>query len=524
MKNAQQWLDQNYPKEERNEVLIIEDETKTERLSGELSLDHFNKLIELDLSNNDIIKLDVSDCYDLEKLIVANNSLTKFLNHSRDIVDPKKLTYLNMMNNNIKEISLSYFCDFSSLKFLAIGTDDKEKIKDGFYNRFFGTLRPLINLVELEVLDISSTDISKGLRHLPNSLKEFYFESYRPEAKVKRIEEKLKPFGRNFKKYKEEKLKKISNKKLVENYELENQPEINNLLIVGRTGNGKSALANVLCGTNKFKESEKSISETRYFQDEIFMNKGKKYRVVDTIGVGDTRLSKNQVLLRIAEAVYTINEGITQVFFVVGRRFTKEETDTFELLKTVIFESNIVKHTTIIRTHFTNFRNTDKCKIDRQELIEENKFLAEIINSCKGIIHIDAPPMEVDCERRLRLNEEDRDASRNKLLNHLESFHGNYKPYLKTWDQLYLKVRNYIRIKHELENDLIKLVSPVEISNLKEKLVSPVEISKIKEKIGRLEEKVVRETEMEIQCAIEIPAFAKIQIFFKNRNGTCQII
>ncbi|CAG8844797.1 31837_t:CDS:1, partial [Gigaspora margarita] len=82
---AQEWLDQNYPKEKRNEVLMIKDETKTERLIGELYLDHFNKLTELDLSNNDITKLDVTDCYDLEKLIVANNSLTKLLNHSRDI-------------------------------------------------------------------------------------------------------------------------------------------------------------------------------------------------------------------------------------------------------------------------------------------------------------------------------------------------------------------------------------------------------------------------------------------------------
>ncbi|RIB02490.1 AIG1 family-domain-containing protein [Gigaspora rosea] len=509
MKKAQEWLDQNYPKGKRNEVLMIEDETKAERLSGELSLDHFNKLIELDLSNNDITKLDVSDCYDLEKLIVANNSLIRLLNYPRDIVNPEKLTYLNMMNNNIKEISLSYFYNFSSLMFLAIGTDDKKKMEKGFYNRFYGSLKSLNNLIKLEVLDISNTDINKGLRHLPNSLKEFYFESYRPEAKVKRIEEKLKPFGRNFKQYKEEKLKKISHENLEENHELENQLEINNLLIVGRTGNGKSALANVLSGTNKFKESEKSISETRYFQDEIFMHKGNEYRVVDTIGIGDTRLSKNQVLLRIAEAVYTMKEGINQVFFVLGSRFTKEETDTFELLKSVIFESNIVNHTTIIRTNFTNFRNPEKCKIDRQELIEENRFIAEIINSCNGIIHIDAPSIEVDCERRLLLNREDREDSRNRLLNHLESFHGNYKPYLKTWDQLYLKVRNYIRIKHELEEDL-------------HKSISPMEISKLKEKIGKLEEKVVRETEF--QCGIEIPAFAKIQIFFKSVNGKCQII
>jgi len=31
--------------------------------------------------------------------------------------------------------------------------------------------------------------------------------------------------------------------------------EVRSILIIGRTGNGKSALANVISGTNKFKES-----------------------------------------------------------------------------------------------------------------------------------------------------------------------------------------------------------------------------------------------------------------------------
>ncbi|CAG8533348.1 1681_t:CDS:2, partial [Dentiscutata erythropus] len=428
----------------------------------------------MDLSNNDITKLDVSDCYELEKIIVANNSLTKLLNLPRDIINPEKLTYLSMMNNNIHKITLNYFRNFYNLVELYIGTDDILKIEQGSYNRFHGSLKPLKNLMKLEVLDISNTDISKGLRHLPNSLEKFYYDANRPGAQVKRIKEKLKTFEGDLKKYKKEKSIKLLRKKSVENYEPEDQLEINNLLIVGRTGN-----------------------------DEMFEHNEKLYRVVDTIGVGDIKLSKKQVLLRIAEAVYTMKEGINQVFFVVGRRFTKEEIDTFELLKIVILESNIIKHTTIIRTNFTNFRYSDRAKTDRQEILEENKDLAEIINSCNGIIHIDAPPINVDSEDRLRLNKEDRKESRNILLNHIESFHGNYKPYIKTWDQLYVKIRNYIKMKYELEEIL-------QNSN------SSAEISKIKDKIEKLEEKVAKETDL--QCDVEIPLFAKIKLHFKSKN------
>ncbi|CAG8514414.1 35040_t:CDS:1 [Gigaspora margarita] len=395
MEDAQRWLDRTYPKGERNEIKVVEIDDKAKRLIGELSLDHFNNAIEIDLSNNDITKLDVSDCYELERIIVAYNSLTKLLNHPRDIINPEKLIDLNMMNNNINKINLNHFHKFYNLEKLYIGTDYSLNIEQGYYNRFHGTLRPLKNLIKLKVLDISNTDISKGLSHLPNSLEDFYCDASRPGAKVTRIKEKLKPFEGDFKKYKKEKSMKLSCKKSVENYESEDQLEINNLLIVGRTSNGKSTLANVLSDTNRFKESDRSVSVTRYFEDEMFTHNEKLYRVVDTIGVGDTKLSKKQVLLRIAEAVYTMKEGINQVFFVVGRRFTKEEIDAFELLKTVIFESNIIKHTTIIRTNFTNFKYPDRVKTDRQELMEEYKFLADMIKSCNGIIYIDAPPINI---------------------------------------------------------------------------------------------------------------------------------
>ncbi|CAG8760083.1 23783_t:CDS:2, partial [Racocetra persica] len=144
----------------------------------------------LDLSHNNITKLDVSDCYDLEKIIFAHNSLTRLLNHPRDFVNPEKLTYLNIMNNNITKIDLSFFNRFINLETLFIGTDDREKIE-------------------------------QGLIHLPDSLKEFFYEVYRPEAKVMKIKKKLEPFEGNVKKYKEDKSRKVPNKKLAENIELE---------------------------------------------------------------------------------------------------------------------------------------------------------------------------------------------------------------------------------------------------------------------------------------------------------------
>jgi septin family protein len=81
-----------------------------------------------------------------------------------------------------------------------------------------------------------------------------------------------------------------------------------NILLIGRTGGGKSTIANVLLNKNEqfeevFRESSESVSETRDLQIELLEIKldeeGKEkvnYRVVDTVGVGDTKIDPQGVL------------------------------------------------------------------------------------------------------------------------------------------------------------------------------------------------------------------------------------
>src|SRR5438128_11257056 len=103
--------------------------------------------------------------------------------------------------------------------------------------------------------------------------------------------------------------------------------KIRNVLIVGKTGAGKSTLANVITGTNMFQESAGFGSRTEFFQQEILGHRGINYRIVDTIGVDDNSgLDEKTVLYRIAQGVCMMEDGLTQLFFVIDGRFTKRET------------------------------------------------------------------------------------------------------------------------------------------------------------------------------------------------------
>src|SRR5437016_1705321 len=124
-----------------------------------------------------------------------------------------------------------------------------------------------------------------------------------------------------------------------------------NILIVGVTGSGKSAFANVLTDTDQFEEKASSISITKNFQkSDPFELNGVNYYVIDNIGFGDTdNFAEEVILYEIGKGIYLTKEGIDQVFFVFKDKFSPEQVRNFNLFKELISESGITKFTTLVR-------------------------------------------------------------------------------------------------------------------------------------------------------------------------------
>src|SRR5204863_6464376 len=155
-----------------------------------------------------LVSLDLTKCNELTKINCCDNKLRELFFPFQSI----RLNRLNLKNNNFPEQDLSIFRKFTNLRELRINNDNKEKINQGVYNRFCGSLEPLQKMKDLYELDTSNTDISSGLTYLSENVIYFYgLADLRSDAQVKVISSLLaKEKGENF----SQKLKSIKQKKL----------------------------------------------------------------------------------------------------------------------------------------------------------------------------------------------------------------------------------------------------------------------------------------------------------------------
>ncbi|XP_062263792.1 GTPase IMAP family member 4-like [Platichthys flesus] len=155
------------------------------------------------------------------------------------------------------------------------------------------------------------------------------------------------------------------------------------LVLLGRTGTGRSSSGNTILGRSAFWADVSPSSVTTQCKKETGTVHGRSVSVIDTPGFLHTRLPPQEVMAEVGRCVVLSSPG-PHAFLVTLQpsRFTKEERDTLEWIKAT-FGPEVCRFTVVL---FTGGDQLQGRHIG--DFLKESRELLEFVSSCRGGYHV----------------------------------------------------------------------------------------------------------------------------------------